>query len=143
MLSVICLEEIHLCEMCTHLMVYQWRPRQIAVVSVLQSQLHSVSGRKASGDFKILPRLSTSEDLGINTVLLSAKSAGIVPLQHMFVCVEQNLRTQSSSTPFKSCMGFHQGQSRFLLCGHELVKLVSVDFPADVVRSFVRQDLTK
>ena len=75
--------------------------------------------------------------MGINTVLLSAKSAGIVPLlQHMFVCVEQNLRTQSFRTPFKSCTGFHQGQSRFLLCGHELVKLVSVDFPAGVVRNF-------
>ena len=61
MLSVICLEEIHLCEGRTHLMVYQWRPRQIAVVSILQSQLHSVNGRKASGDsVRITPMMEES-----------------------------------------------------------------------------------
>ena len=50
-----------------------------AVVSILQSQLHSVNGRRACGSLTILPLSSTSEDLGINTVLLSAKCAGIVP----------------------------------------------------------------
>ena len=55
------------------------RPREIAVVSILQSQMHSVNGRKASHDLTILPLLSMLEDLGINTVLLLASSAGIVP----------------------------------------------------------------
>ena len=54
------------------------RPRQSAVVSILQSQLHSVNGRKASADLTILPLLSTSEDLGRNTVLFSVESAEIV-----------------------------------------------------------------
>ena len=35
------------------------------VVSILQSKLHSVHGRGASGDLTILPLLSRSEDLGI------------------------------------------------------------------------------
>ena len=62
-----------------HLKVYQWRPRQMAVVRILQSHLHSVNGRKASGDLTIRPLLSTSEDLGMTTVLLVANCAGIGP----------------------------------------------------------------
>ena len=57
---------------CMHLKVYQRRPLLIAVVSILQSQWHSVNGRRASGDLTSLPLLSTSEDFGMNTVLLSA-----------------------------------------------------------------------
>ena len=79
MLSVMCLEEIHRCEGCMHLMVCQWRPRQIAEVRSLQSQLNSVNGRSASGDVAILPLSSMSEVLGIKTVLLSAKCSGTVP----------------------------------------------------------------
>ena len=45
MLSVICLEEKHLCEGWMHLMVYHWRPRQMAEVRSLQSQLQSANGR--------------------------------------------------------------------------------------------------
>ena len=44
----------------------------------LQSQLHKVNGRSASGDRIILPRSSVSEFLGIKTVLLSAKQSGIL-----------------------------------------------------------------
>ena len=36
-------------------MVYQWRPRQMAEVRSLQSQVHNVTGRSASGDRTILP----------------------------------------------------------------------------------------
>ena len=67
MLSVICLEEMHLCEGCMHPMVYQWRPQQIAEVRSLQSQLHSVNGRSASGDLIILPLSSMSEVLVTKT----------------------------------------------------------------------------
>ena len=48
------------------------RPRQMAEVKSLQSQLHNVNGRSASGDRIILPRLSVSEVKGIKTVRLSA-----------------------------------------------------------------------
>ena len=64
---------------CMHLMVYQWRPRQMAEVRSLQSQLHSVSRRSASGDRIILPLSSMSEVFGIKTVLLSSKCSGTVP----------------------------------------------------------------
>ena len=79
MLSVICREEIHLCDGCMHLMVYQWRPRQMADVRSFQSQLHSANGRSASGDRISLPLSSMSEALWINTVQLSAKCSGTVP----------------------------------------------------------------
>ena len=57
----------------------EWRPRQMAEVRSLQSQLHSVNGRSASGDLTILPLSSMSEVLGIKTVLLSANCSGTVP----------------------------------------------------------------
>ena len=41
--------------------------------------LNSVNRRRASGDVTIVPVSSISEDLGIKTVLLLAKSAGRVP----------------------------------------------------------------
>ena len=88
---------------CIHLMVYPWRPRQIAEVSILQSQLHSVNGLKASGDLTILPLSSITKDLGTKTVLLSAECAGYsTTLQHMFVRAKQNPRTQPSRTPAKA-----------------------------------------
>ena len=48
-------------------------------VRSLQSQLHNVNGRSASGDRIILPLSSMSDVLGIKTVLLSAKCSGTVP----------------------------------------------------------------
>ena len=47
--------------------------RQMAEVRSLQSQLHKVNGRSASGDRMILPWSSISDVLRIKTVLLSAK----------------------------------------------------------------------
>ena len=52
----------------------------MADVRSLQSQLHSVDGRSASGDRIILPLSSMSEVLGIKTVLLSPKCSGTVLL---------------------------------------------------------------
>ena len=79
-----------------HLIVYQWRPRQIAEVRSLQSQLNSVSGRSASGDRIILPLASMSEVVGIKTVLLSAKCSGTVPpFQQIPVSIKEELRAQT------------------------------------------------
>ena len=58
---------------------FQGVPVEAAVVRSLQSQLHSVNGRRASGDLIILPLSSMSEVSGIKTVLLSEKCSGIVP----------------------------------------------------------------
>ena len=55
---------IHLCEGCMHLMEYTWRPRRMAEVRSLQSQLHSVNGRSASGDRKILDAVIVTELAG-------------------------------------------------------------------------------
>ena len=63
-LSIICLDEIHLWDGWIHLMVYQWSPRQIAEVRKLQSHLHSVIGRSASSDLSTETLLSKSEHLG-------------------------------------------------------------------------------
>ena len=58
------------------------------------------------------------------------------------MCVEEKLRTQASRTPAEAIRNPIRAWSGFLLCGHEFVKLVSVEFPADVIRSFpeVSQD---
>ena len=49
-------------------MEYLCKPKQIAVVMILQSQLHKVNGRSASGDLTIRPLSSTVDDLGVKTV---------------------------------------------------------------------------
>ena len=96
-------------------------------------------------DLTILPLLSTSEDSGINTVLLSANSAGIVPPSN--TCLYALNRTcelnASTTTRVKAVRNSIKTRSRFLLCGHEFVKLAFVDYPADVVKSFlnVSQDV--
>ena len=101
---------------CIHLMVYPWRPRQIAEVSILQSQLHSVNGLKASGDLTILPLSSITKDLGTKTVLLSAECAGIVP-PSAHVCTRKTESANPTLThTSKSCTEFHQGQKQ-IPCG--------------------------
>ena len=65
MLLVIWLVGLHLCAGCMQLMQYLCRPKHIAVVMILQSQLHKVSGRKASSDLTIRSLSSTLEDLGM------------------------------------------------------------------------------
>ena len=72
----------------------------MAEVRSLQSQLHKVIGRNASGDRTILPLSSTSEDLGMKTVLLIAKCSGTAPPFHqVFVRVEKEVGAQSPCTP--------------------------------------------
>ena len=55
----------------------------------------------------------------------------------MFVRAQQNPRTQPSRTSVKSVRNSIRARSRFLLSGHEFVKFASVDYPAEVVRSFL------
>ena len=50
MLSVTCLDEMHLRAGCMYLMEYLCKPKYIAVVIILHSQLRKVKGRDASGD---------------------------------------------------------------------------------------------
>ena len=61
------------------LMEYLCKPKVIAVVMILQSQLHKVRGRNASGDLTMRPLSSTVEDLGMKTVLLATKCVGTTP----------------------------------------------------------------
>ena len=69
-----------------HLMVYQWRPRQMAEVRSSQSQLHSVNGRSASGDRIILPLPSMSGVLGISEMFRNGTS-----FQQILISVEKEL----------------------------------------------------
>ena len=116
------------------------------MVSILQSQLHNVNGRRASGDLTILPLLSTSEDVRINTVLLSASNVGVVPPPS--TCLYELKRT-CAPNPSPHLLKLHGIPSRpgadSFFCGHEFVKLAIVDYPADVVRSFlnVSQDVLR
>ena len=100
-------------------MVHQWRPRQIAEVRSLQSQLHSVNGRSASGDLTILPLSSMSEVLGIKTVLLSAKCSGTAPPQHRLSLKPGHL-SEGRNQPSVSVMIFralrHVPRSCFIEC---------------------------
>ena len=85
----------------------------MAEVRSLQSQLHSVNRRGASGDLIILPLSSMSEVLGIKTVLLSGKCS-----------VEKELRTQASRTPISAIWNSVRARCRIFLQGNEFVKLV-------------------
>ena len=55
----------------------------------------------------------------------------------MFGRVEEKLRTQFLRTPVRGERNSIRAWSGIRLCGREFVKLVSVDSPADVVRSFL------
>ena len=69
---------------------------QVVQVRSLQSQLHNVNGRSASGDRINLPLPSMSEALEINTVLLSAKCSGTVPpSEKSSVSIEEEFRTET------------------------------------------------
>ena len=134
MLSVICLEEIHLCEGCMHLMVYLSRSRQMAEVRSSQSQLHSVNGRSGSGDQIILPVSSMSEVLGIKTVLLSSKIfRNGTSFQQILMSVEKELGAQPTgairNSIGTSCRIFHQR--------NEFIKLGTTNGLTDIVRSFL------
>ena len=73
----------------------------MAVVRILQSQLHNVSGRSASGDLTIRPLSSTVEVFGMNTVLLAANRGGSDSscISNEPVGVEQELGSNSTSSP--------------------------------------------
>ena len=87
-----------------HLMDYLCRPKHIAVVMILQSQLHRVIGRNSSSDLTIRPLSSTVEDLGMKTVLLAAKCFGdkAAPQHTVINIEEQEVRPQSTRTPVVS-----------------------------------------
>ena len=59
MLSVICLVETHRWTGRIYQMEYLCRPKQIAVLMILQSPLHKVNGRRAPGDLTMRPLSST------------------------------------------------------------------------------------
>ena len=69
MLSVICLVETHRWAGRKNQMEYLCRPKQIVVLMILQSPLHKVNGRYASGELTMRPLSSTMEDVGMKTIL--------------------------------------------------------------------------
>ena len=84
-------------------------------------------GAKTSVDLTILPLLSTLEDLGMNTILLLAKDAGMVPPSS--TCFYALNRTCKLSLPAhlqKAVRNTSWAWSEFLVCSQEFVKLTSV-----------------
>ena len=119
-------------------MVYLWRPRQIAVVRSLQSQLHSVNGRSASGDRIILPLSSMSDVLGIKTVLNSAKMfRDGTSFQQILISVEKELGAQATRTRIGGIRNSIKARCRIFLQSNEFIKFGTVKDPTDVGRSFL------
>ena len=70
---------------------------------ILQSQLHRVNGRNASGDLTIKPLSSTVEDLGMKNGPACSKVCGdSATLKHTFISIEQEVRAQSTRTPVQT-----------------------------------------
>ena len=115
-----------------HCIVYQWRPRQIADVRILQSQLHSVNGRSASGDRIILQLSSMSEVLGIKTVLVSAKCSRTTPPSNTYL---QALKIPGTSVG--TIWNSIRARCRILLQSDEFIKFGTTNCPTDIVRSFL------
>ena len=83
MFCVIFLEEMHLWEVCMHLMAYHWWPRQKSRGREFAKAIAQCRWRIASSDRIILPRSSVSEVLGIKTVLFLPKHSGtLLPIRH-------------------------------------------------------------
>ena len=110
----------------------------MAEVRSLQSQLHKVNGRRASGDRMILPLSSMSEVLGIKTVLLSVKQSGIAPpSKTAFFSIKEELRTQATSTPVGTIWNSVRVRSRIILQSKEVVKLGLINSPTVVIKSLL------
>ena len=119
-----------------HLMEELCRPKQIAVVMVLQSQLHKVNGRRA-GDHTMRPSSSTVEDLGMNTGPARSRAGGNnATLHHRSKCVEQETGTQSTSTFKETIWNTIGTRSRFFLCGHHFIKFFLADCPLNILWAF-------
>ena len=139
-LSVICQEEMHRCEGWMHLMVYQWRPWQMADERSLQSKLHNVNGRSASGDRIILPRSSVSEVLWIKTVRLSAKQSGIfLSSRTAWQALNEEPRTKALITSVDTVENSVRSKSRVFLWSKEVIKFSPINSPIDVVRSLLNK----
>ena len=93
-------------------MEYPCRPKQIAVVMILKSQLHRVNGRSASGDLTIRPLSSTVEDLGNGPARI--KMCGDrATFHHRSTCIEQEVGTQSTSASVNTIWDTIKARGRF------------------------------
>ena len=98
------------------------RPKHMAAVITMQSQLHNVRGRKALGDRMISPWASTSVDLEMKTVRLAPKLAGrAVPCRQAWQAADRNLarRPQSGTR----CKANHQVQGRIHVWRQEVLQI--------------------
>ena len=82
---------------------YCRKAEHTAVVRTLQSQLHKVSNRRASGDRTILPRLSAASDFGMNTLLLAVKFVGELLSREMLPIRSEQLGSPSGGIADSFC----------------------------------------
>ena len=114
----------------TSCMEYLCDPKQIAVVTVLQSQLHRVNGRSAPGDLTIRPVSSTVEALGNEDGPARSKMCGDrTTFHHRSICVEQEAVTQPTSAPVNTMWDILRSKGRFFLCNFLVIKLLLVNCP--------------
>ena len=101
-----------------------------AEVRTLQSQLHSVNGRGASGDRVILPRSSVSEVLGDRDGLTFSKTIrNITSLQYSLISTKEELRTKATSASVDTEKESVKSKSRVFLQSKEVINLSLTDGP--------------
>ena len=110
----------------------------MAEVRSLQSQLHRVNGRSASGDRMILPLSTMSEVLGIKTVLLFGKMLrNGTSFQQILISVEKELGAQPSRTLEGAIRNSIRARCRICLQSNKFIKFGTINGPTDIVRSFL------
>ena len=130
-----CLEKMHLCEGCMHLMAYQWRPRQMAEVRSLQSQLHCVNGRSASGDRIIVIDVRGLGDKDRPTFSEMFRN-GFSPTD-TFYLIKRNWEPSHPSTRKDVIRNSIGARCRIFLQSNEFIKFGTINGPTKIVSSFL------
>ena len=99
---------------CTSATTYGGQSK-LAVVIILQSQLHRVNGRSASGDVTISPLSSTVDVWEWRRSCVQRNGRDQASLYHKSVRVEWKTRSPSPCTPLNA-FGIPSGPGTFSLC---------------------------
>ena len=121
-----------------HLLEHLCRSKQIVVVMILQSQLHKVHGRSASGDLTMRPLSSTVEEFGNEGSPARSKTCGdTATFHHNSLCVAQAAGDQSTSTSVNTKWDNIRATGRFFLCCYHIVKFFLVNRPLKIFRGIL------
>ena len=122
------------------MMEYLCKLKQISVMMILQSQLHKVNGRGASGDPAIRPLSSTVEDLGMKMVLLAAKCVGTEPPSTTDLCALNKNREPNAPAHLWIPCGIPSGHGTdSFFVAIISFKFLLVDRPLKILRAFLHK----